>query len=172
MKLNKSVLAELNLEGFTELFERNLELCKSAAPEVNHLKSDQIKTQSGIIELQKAKVGSVTLKSEMYSWANVKKSCSQTNTAIVKAMENAVISVTAEKERAKNFIIHGLKEVADGTIEYQITKATHFFEAVGLEEHHPEQADAYRLRKKTAGKTCSINLTLAYWVMLKHRSSR
>ena len=162
MKLNKNVLAE-HLEGFVQLFERNLELCKSAASEVDQLKSDQIKTQSEIIELQKAEVGSVkeTLTTEMNSWADVvKKSCSQTKIATVKAMENAVRSVTAEDERAKNFIIHGFKEAADGKTEYLTTEATHLFEAVGLEEHHPDPTDAYRLGEKTAGKTRSIKVRL------------
>ena len=160
MKLNKNVLAE-HLEGFVQLFERNLELCKSAASEVDQLKSDQIKTQSEIIELQKAEVGSVkeTLTTEMNSWADVvKKSCSQTNIVTLKAMENAVRSVNAEDERAKNFI-HGFKEAADGTTEYLTTEATHF-EAVGLEEHHPDPTDAYRLGEKTAGKTRSIKVRL------------
>jgi N-glycosylase/DNA lyase len=137
MKLNKNVLAE-HLEGFVQLFERNLELCKSAASEVDQLKSDQLKTQSEIIELQKAEVGSVkeTLTVEMNSWADVvKKSCSQTNIVTVKAMENAVRSVIAEDERAKDFIIHEFKKTADGTTEYLTTKATDWFKAVGLEEH-------------------------------------
>jgi hypothetical protein len=50
-----------------------MELCTSVASEVDKLKSDQIKTQSEIIKVQKAKVGSVkeTLKAKMNSWADM-----------------------------------------------------------------------------------------------------
>ena len=42
MKLNKDVIAKC-LEGCLKLFEKNIEACKSAASEIDKLKTEQIK---------------------------------------------------------------------------------------------------------------------------------
>ena len=81
MKLNKDIIAKC-LEDCAKLFVKNLEVCKSAASEIDKLKTEVIDKQNEIIELQQSQIQSVretvqneigsvqeTVKTEMCSWA-------------------------------------------------------------------------------------------------------
>ena len=73
-KLNKNPLAKF-VETLTNLIEKNIELCKSAAGKIDQLKSEKIADQKLLIEIQQGQINSVqdTVKSEMKTWADIAK---------------------------------------------------------------------------------------------------
>ena len=127
MKLNKDIIAKC-LEGCAKLFEKNLEACKSAASEIDKLKTEVINKQNEIIELQQSQIQSVqetvqneigsvqeTVKTEMCSWAKiVEKSCKQTEKLSAKSVEQAVKNVTEEEERSRNGTIQEARHKSTG----------------------------------------------------------
>ena len=162
MKLNKDIIARC-LEKCAALFDKNFEMCKSAASEIDRMKTEHIRTQNKIIELQQSQLGSVqeTVKTEISSWAKVvEKNCKQTSKLSVKSVEQAVKTVTEEEERAKNFIVHGLKEAEEGETEHLMSKSTQFFVRTGHEEPYPDTIDAYRLGEREPGKTRPVKVTM------------
>ena len=90
-----------------------MDLCKSAAAENDKVKSEQIQNQRELIRIQLAQLGSVqaTVEEEMENWADIMKKSKQGNTLSVKSVAQAVRSVIAEDERAKNFLIFNLLEI-------------------------------------------------------------
>ena len=173
MKLNKDIIAKC-LEGCLKLFEKNLEACKSAASEIDKLKTEQINQQNEIIKLQQFQIQSVqetvqngigsvqeTVKTEMCSWAKVvEKSCKQTEKLSAKSVEQAVKNVTEEEERSRNYIVYGLEEAEDGRTECLIDMSTILFQSTGSEQPYPDTLDAYRLGEKQEGKTRPVKVTL------------
>ena len=99
MKLNKDIIAKC-LEGCVKLFEIDIKACKSAALEIDKLKTKVIQIQS-VRETVQNEIGSVqeTVKTEMCRWAKiVEKSCEQTEKLLAKSVEQAVMNVTEEEE--------------------------------------------------------------------------
>ena len=161
MKSNKDVIAKC-LSSVFSLLEKNMDMCKSAAAGCDRLKSEQIEAQKNIIKIQQAQIGSVqeSVKKEMKSWAEVASKNCQKNSLSVKTVEQAVRTVTAEEERAKNFIIFGLEEDTDGTKEDVISTMDKVFKELDYEEPYPEIEDSYRLGQKTVGVKRPVKVTL------------
>ena len=57
-KLNKNPLAKF-VETLTNLIEKNIELCKSAAGKIDQLKSEKMADQKLLIEIQQGQINPV-----------------------------------------------------------------------------------------------------------------
>ena len=164
MRSNKDVIANC-LKSVVHLLEKNMDLCKSAAAENDELKSEQIQNQKEIIRIQQEQIGSVqeTVKEEMENWADiVKKNSKQSNTLSVKSVAQAVRSVTAEDERAKNFLIFGLEEDEEvqGKADDVISTMDKVFKELKYEQPYPEIEDSYRRGVKKSGVRRPVKVTL------------
>ena len=80
MELNKNSLMKLYKNELTGIalrlvwvYEKNLDICKSAAVKTNQLKSDQIENQKKLMRIQGKQIDSVqqTVKTELKTWADV-----------------------------------------------------------------------------------------------------
>lgn len=104
LKLSKHPLANTVLR-LVKLLEKNMNICKSAAGKIDHLKSEQIVNQKQLLEIQQEKMGSVqqTVKTELKSWTNILKDNNQKNQITIRSVKEAVKSVNEEEKRARNF---------------------------------------------------------------------
>ena len=119
MKLSKDQLANL-LTSFVNIFDRNLNVCKAAAAEMDQLKSEQIKNQNELIRIKNNQINSVqeTVKNEIKTWADVVNKNNEHGVQIsMESVKEAVQSVRIEDDRAKNFMIYGLEEAKEGQEE-------------------------------------------------------
>ena len=110
-KLNKNPLAKF-VETLTNLIEKNIELCKSAAGKIDQLKSEKIADQKLLIEIQQGQINSVqdTVKSEMKTWADIaKKNTNQRSGKQLteNSVKQAVRIVNEEERKSKNLMIYG-----------------------------------------------------------------
>ena len=88
-KLNKDVMAKY-MQSLVNLFESNLDLCKSAATEIDKLKSEQISNQKHLLKLQQTQMGNVheTVKTEIKTFAEiVEKNCKPSNPISAKSVK-------------------------------------------------------------------------------------
>ena len=162
MKSNKDAIANC-LKSVVNILEKNMDFCRSAAAENDKLKSEIIKDQKKIIRIQQAQIGSVreTVKEEMESWSDiVRKNSKQSNTLSVKSVAQAVRSVNAEDERAKNFIMFGLEEEEEGNTEDVISTMDKVFKELQYEQPYPEIEDSYRLGLRKPGVRRPVKVTL------------
>ena len=172
-KLNKGPLSSFLLT-MVRLFQKNIDLCKSAATKCDHLKTEQIEIQKQLIKTQNDQMDSVqeSVKTEMKSWADVvKKNASQGKVLATKTVKEAVRSVNEEDERSKNLIIYGVmesEESAQGDFEsevfrsdplYQVVKSVHG--ATVCDSTFPDAISAYRLGKRGADKIRPIKVEFA-----------
>ena len=112
MKLNKDVLANY-VKNLVSVLEKNIELCQSAAVEMDKMKTEQIANQ-------KKQICSVqeTVKTELKTWADVaKKNTDQSMTVYVRKVKEAVKTVVAEEDRSKRFMIFGVAEEDEEQVE-------------------------------------------------------
>ena len=161
MKLNKDALVNY-VKNLANLVDENIDLCKSAACEVDQLKSEQIKNQKKIIEAQQEQLISVqeTVKTEFRSWADVTKTNIQKSTDVsVTTVKEAVKKAVAEDDRSKRFMIYGLDEARDGVEEDLVDAVQATFDKAGISTC-PVVHSAYRIGKKTPDKKRSVKVQL------------
>ena len=111
-KLHKGPLMNfiVNMLG---MFDKNIDLCKSAAATCDKLKSEQIELQKQLISVQNNQLSAVqqSVKAEMKTWAEVaRKTVSQNSVLTTKVVKEAVKAVSEEEERSTNLIIYGTND--------------------------------------------------------------
>ena len=165
-RLNKGPLSSFLL-SMVGLFEKNVELCKSAAVKCDQLKSEQIEIQKQIMKSQQDQLDSVqkTVKTEMKTWADVaKKNLTQSKVITTKTVKEAVRAVNEEEEKSRNLIIYGVKEGEEDKSEWGeeglhgVVKSVH--EAAVSDGSLPAVVDVYRLGDKAANKIRPIKVEL------------
>lgn len=163
MKKNKDVLVNF-VRSLADVANKNQSILRSAAAEIDELKSDNLKSQRSLISLQQEviqnkseQLDSVknTVKTEIKTWANVvTKSCSgnQNMGAPKKLIREAVKSVIGEHDRSCNIVVFGAVEVKEQdkddvpvTDELYVKK---IFENIGVQPYYETY---YRAGKEKAG---------------------
>ena len=106
MKLNKNDLTEIVLR-LVKAYEKNLNICKSAAVKIDQLKSDQIENQKKLMEIQDKQIYSVqqTVKTELKTWADVAKQGITSKPITKQTVKEAVKSVNDEEKRSRCLLI-------------------------------------------------------------------
>ena len=90
---------------------------------IDEMKNKVMETQNQLIDAKKKDLASVNeaVKTELKSWADiVKKDNKQNRQLTAKSVKEAVKTVNLEEERSRNFIIYGVKEPEEGTLEHNI----------------------------------------------------
>ena len=169
MKQNKETLANF-VEALTGVLSKSQNLLKSAAANIDELKTDQLKSQKSVINLQEELIRNkseqldsvkTTVKTEMKSWTDVvKQSCSKTVTP--KKIKEAVKSAVSEEDRSRNFMMFGLEEEdeeADRLELYDDEKIIDMlFERI---EVKPRIEEHYRVGKLQPGSNRPIKVRLS-----------
>ena len=165
-KLNKGPLSSFLL-SMVGLFEKNVDLCKSAAVKCDHLKSEQIELQKQLIKTQQDQINSVqkTVQTEMKTWADVAtKNLTQSKAVTTKAVKEAVRTANEEEERSKNLILYGVKEGEEDLDLWREEGLHGFFtsvhESATADGSKPAIVDIYRLGERVADKTRPIKVEL------------
>ena len=111
MKLYKNDLTEIALR-LVRVYEKNLDICKSAAVKIDQLKSDQIENQKKLMEIQGKQIDSVqqTVKTELKTWADVAQQGIASKPLTKHTVKEAVRSVNDEEKRSKCLLIYGVEE--------------------------------------------------------------
>ena len=159
-KLNKNPLAKF-VETLTNLIEKNIELCKSAAGKIDQLKSEKIADQKLLIEIQQGQINSVqdTVKSEMKTWADIaKKNTNQRSGKQLteNSVKQAVRIVHEEERRSKNLMIYGYPETENEVDLEIIENVNNVYQSMDCLV--PKTVDIYRMGKKEPGKTRPIKV--------------
>ena len=111
-KLNKAPLQKY-LAKIVSLYEKNINLCRSAAAKIDQLKDEQIILRKRLIDSQSEQINTVqkTVQTEMKTWADVaRKNVTQNKVLTATTVKEAVRAVNEEEERSKNLIIYGVAE--------------------------------------------------------------
>ena len=166
-KLKKADLISAIL-GLVSVFEKNVDLCKSAAEKIDELKDSNMSIQKEIIASQKSQVNSVqqTVKTELKSWSDVvKKSCNQNQAIQVakKSVKEVMKKFNEEERRACNLMVYGVEEGAEdkhnslGGVRVLICDLLTDMDCYSMSEN-AVVVDSYRIGNKEAGKTRPIRL--------------
>jgi hypothetical protein len=118
-KLNKAPLQKY-LANILSLYQKNINLCRSAAAKLDQLKDEQIVLQKQLIDCQSEQINSVqkTVKTEMKTWADVaRRNVTQNKVLTATTVKEAVRAVNEEEERSKNLIIYGVAEDKNDLVE-------------------------------------------------------
>ena len=158
MKLYKNDLTEIVLR-LVRAYEKNLNICKSAAVKIDQLKSDQIVNQKKLMEIQDKQIDSVqqTVKTELKSWADVAKQGITSKPITKHTVKEAVRSVNNEEKRSKCFLIYGVEE-KDNEIPCEAAQNVYR----KLDFNPPKIVDSYRVGRKTPGKSRPIKVELKH----------
>ena len=163
-KLNKAPLQNF-LVSIVSLYDKNVNLCKSAAVKCDQLQTEQIALQKQLLDSQNDQITSVqkTVQSEMKTWADVaRKNVTQSKVLTAKTVKEAVRAVKEEEERSRNLIIYGVSEGEEGDWIYndakldEVVKSVH--EATIADGLSPNVDNLYRLGKKVPDKTRPIKV--------------
>ena len=165
-KLNKAPLQNF-LVSIVSLYDKNVNLCKSAAVKCDQLQTEQIALQKQLLDSQNDQITSVqkTVQSEMKSWADVaRKNVTQSKVLTAKTVKEAVRAVNEEEERSRNLIIYGVSEGEEG--DWSNIYSTETLNEVVKSVHEATVADGsfhnvdnvYRLGKKVPDKTRPIKV--------------
>ena len=164
MKQNKDTLVKF-VQRLTDIVSRSQLVLKSAAAKIDELKSDNLKTQGSLINLQNdmihknsEQLDSVknAVQSEIKTWATVvSKRTSTCNTKTV--IKEAVKSAVGDEDRARNFMVYGAKEVTEefSTTDTQWVKGIFHYLKV-----EPEVIGYYRVGPTKAGCNRPIKVKL------------
>ena len=143
MKLHKNYLTDIVLR-LVKAYEKNLNICKSAAVKIDQLKSDQIENQKIIMEIHDKQIDSVQQ--------------GITSKPITKhTVKEAVRSVNDEEKRSKCFLIYGVKE-KDNEIPCEVAHNVYR----KLNFNPPKIVDSYRVGRRTPGKSRPIKVELKH----------
>ena len=158
--LNKNPLAKF-VESLANLIEKNVELCKSAAGQIDQLKSEKIADQKLIIEIQQGQINSVqdTVKAEMKTWADIaKKNVNQRSGRQLteNSVKQAVRIVNEEERRSRNLMIYGYPETENETDSEITRNVKNVYQEMDCLV--PKTIDIYRMGKKEPGKTRPIKV--------------
>ena len=158
MKLYKNELTEIALR-LVKAYEKNLNICKSAAVKIDQLKSDQIENQKKLLEIQNKQIDSVrqTVKTELKTWADVAKQGITSKPITEHAVKEAVKSVNDEEKRSICLLIHGIEE-KDSEVPCEIAKEV--YRKLDFIPPPPKIVYSYRVGRKTSGKLRPIKVEL------------
>ena len=158
MKMYKNELTEIVLR-LVKAYEKNLNICKSAAVKIDQLKSDQIENQKKLMEIQDKQIDSVqqTVKTELKTWADVAKQGITSKPITKHTVKEAVKSVNDEEKRSRCLLIHGIEE-KDNEVPCEIAKEVYR----KLDFIPPKIVDSYRVGRKTSGKLRPIKVELKH----------
>ena len=149
------------------MYEKNINLCKSAAAKCDQLKNEQIEVQKKLISIQTDQIDTVqkTVQKEMKSWADVaRKNVTQSKVLTTKTVKEAVKAANEEEERSKNLIIYGVAEGEEGGWDdiyrtdtlHEIVKSVHG--ATVADGSIPDTMNVYRLGDKISDRTRPIKV--------------
>ena len=146
MKLNKDVLSGF-VESLAGVTGSSQHMLRSAAEQIDALKSENMKLQNSIICLnndiaqkQSDELLSVksTVEAEMKTWANVvAESCSNKSAVTPQNLKVAVRTLVSEEDRSRNILVYG---AAEGIKEKQLL--ADIFQQIDTE---PEVVEHYRI---------------------------
>jgi hypothetical protein len=162
LKLTKNPLADIILR-LVNLYEKNLDTCKSAAIKMDQLKSEQLENQKKLLQIQEEKMDSVkqTVKTELKSWSDVVKKGIPNKQLTAKTVKEAVRSVSEEAKRSKCFMIYGFEEKENASVDsdpIDIAKNV-YRKTCGLS---PRIMNSNRIGAKTAGKTRPVKVEVEH----------
>ena len=163
MKLSKDSMANL-IENMAKCLNCNLDVCKSAAgliDNLDNLKSEKIKKQENVIELQQQQLEKVqdTIKTEISTWSDVAKKNCQPDAPSLRQVEKAVESAASKSSRSCNFIVYGAEE-EDTSLNCVLNTVTELCNVIEVWPR-PQLLAASRIGTFVNGKVRPIKVTVA-----------
>ena len=160
MKLSKDSMANL-IENMAKCLNSNLDVCKSAAGLIDNLKSEKIKNQENVIDIQQKQLEKVqdTIKTEIRTWSDVVKKNCQPDASSLREVEKAVESATSKSSRSCNFIVYGAEE-EDTSVTCVLNTATGLCNEINIWPR-PQLLAASRIGTFVKGKVRPIKVTVA-----------
>ena len=152
MKLSKNCLTDITLR-LVNLYEKNLNTCKSAAIKVYQLKSNQIENQKKLLQIKDSKMGSVqqTVKTEPKICADVVKKGLISKLVTEHTVKEAVRPVNDDARRLRCLLIHGIEE-NDDEMPYNIFQEV----CQKMNFNTPKVVDSFRVGRKNPGKPIDL----------------
>ena len=161
IKQNKDILVGF-VESLSGVIGSSQHMLRSAAEQIDALKSENMNLQNNVICLQNKVVQKTadelhtvknTVETEMKTWAGVvAESCRNINAVTPLKLKEAVKTAVSEEDRSRNFLVYGAEENVD---ENQIL--TDIFQQIDTK---PEVVEHYRIGTAKAGSNRPIKVKL------------